>query len=162
MSRQIMKELGLLHRDFPHHLKPNKADQEAHSSGIVQMLTVEEEPPNTEPKNVWFGPKQGQARANAMQRCSKMSMASIRRHQCQRRQSSSTSQNMFRSLTCQTKKKRKNLLKTVLMKWNRSMDQSPKATKPRPEAAPVCGQHYSKRPTGPHLRVDLPDNTIPT
>jgi hypothetical protein len=61
MSRQMMKKLGLLQWYFPYHLKPNKAKKEAQSSGILQMLTVEEHPQGTEPKKVWFGLPQGQS-----------------------------------------------------------------------------------------------------
>jgi hypothetical protein len=57
LSRSIMKELGLLHPKFPHQLTPpEKADEEASPSGIVQMLAVEGRPLTTEPKKVQFGP----------------------------------------------------------------------------------------------------------
>jgi hypothetical protein len=60
LSRSIMKELGLLHPKFPHHLTPpEKADKEASPSGIVQMLAVEECPPKAEPKRVRFRSPQG-------------------------------------------------------------------------------------------------------
>jgi hypothetical protein len=38
--------LGLFHRDSLFPLKPEKATQEAKLSGVVQMLAVEELPPN--------------------------------------------------------------------------------------------------------------------
>ena len=57
---------------------------------------------------------------------------------------------------------RMTLITTRSMQWNKSTDQPLKAIKPRPEAAPVCGQNVSKRPTGPHLRVDIRHIAVPT
>jgi predicted aspartyl protease len=44
IGRGLMKELGLLHPNFPYHLKPSQAHRKAHSSGVVQMLAVEAHP----------------------------------------------------------------------------------------------------------------------
>jgi hypothetical protein len=64
LSYSIIKELGLLHPKFPHHLtSQEKADKKAPSSGVVQMLAVEERPLKTEPKRVQFGSPQGRTDA---------------------------------------------------------------------------------------------------
>jgi hypothetical protein len=54
MSRQLMKDLGLLHKDFPNQVIP-KTEQKDQLSGIVQALIVEIKPSKTNPKMVWFG-----------------------------------------------------------------------------------------------------------
>jgi hypothetical protein len=57
----MMKDLGLLHKDFPHHLMPAKADKEDQLSGLVQALAAEVYTSKTKPKKVRFGPPQSQS-----------------------------------------------------------------------------------------------------
>jgi hypothetical protein len=60
-------ELRLLHLDFAHHLKPEKADQEAQLPRVIQMLAVEELPQNIKPKRVQFRSPQGQSDVKMLQ-----------------------------------------------------------------------------------------------
>ncbi len=57
----------LLHWDFPHHITPTQACNKDQLSGLVQALTVEVNPPKTEPKKVLFGPPQGQSSQKMLQ-----------------------------------------------------------------------------------------------
>ena len=64
LSRTSMKELGLLHPMFPHHLTLSEsADENPPSSGIIQSLVVEVHPLITEPNKVRFGSPQGRTDA---------------------------------------------------------------------------------------------------
>jgi hypothetical protein len=59
MSGQMMKDLGLLHPNFPHHLKLPQATHQYQQTGVFQILRVIAPPLSTTPKRVQFGSPQG-------------------------------------------------------------------------------------------------------
>ena len=146
MSRQMMKDLGLLHQDFPHqNVTPKKADKEDQSCGVVQALAAEVEPPETEPKKVRFGPPEP-VHASEVDTSSDEDEPHHNR-----------SNVMGQVHGTPTKG-----YKPTRSKQTGGPQTMKEAIKPRPEAALVCGQNLSKRPTGPHLRVDIRRIAVPT
>jgi hypothetical protein len=137
MSRETMKGLGLLHKDFPNHIIP-KTEQQDQLCGFVQALAAEVEPPETEPKKVRFGPPEP-VHASEVDTSSDEDEPHHNR-----------SNVMGQVHETPTKG-----YKPTRSKQTGGPQTMKEAIKPRPEAALVCGQNLSKRPTGPHLRVDI-------
>ena len=140
MSRETMKGLGLLHKDFPNHIIP-KTEQQDQLGGFVQALAAEVEPPDTKPKKVRFRPPEP-IHASETDRSS---------------DEDEPHHNKFKVHGAPTKG-----YKPTRSEQTGGPQTMKEAIKPRPEAALVCGQNLSKRPTGPHLRVDIRRIAVPT
>jgi hypothetical protein len=175
LSRTSMKELGLLHPMFPHHLTTQEmVDEKTPSSGVIQSLVIETHPLKTNHKKVRFGPPQGQSdkkmsriftgtrQKTTMSKKTKWPQEPV--HASETDMSSDEDEphhNKF-NVVEQIHGTPTIGYEPTRLKQTGGPQTLKKAIRPRPEAALVCGQNISKRPTGPHLRVDIRHIAVPT
>jgi hypothetical protein len=156
MSRQMMKGLEFLHKDFPNHviLKTEQKDQ---LSGIVQALTVEVTPPKTDPKQVRYGPPKGQSDTKMSQIVNgTRQKTTVSKKTKWPQEPEHASETNMSSDEEEPHHNRFNVTGTVhgtpikgykptRLEQTRGSQTMKEAIKPRPEAALVCGQkrYYS-------------------
>ena len=154
IGQGLMKSLGLLHPNFPHHLGPTCSATPTQQYGVIQLLGVGQVSFEPTPKRVRFGPPMGPCDT----KMSQIVNGNRQKTFMSKKTSWLPEPTHISESECSDDEEEeephsKPTLDSVGVLGQASVLPTPKATKPRSEAAPGCDQTHPKRPIGPHHRV---------